>query len=62
MATPETTTVPLERTETGDAAQAKLLDGHEEAFLKALCELLEIQARRSEDAVVICPDGPSVLH
>ncbi len=36
--------------------------GWDEPFLRALCELLEIQARRGAEAVVICPDGPETLH
>lgn len=34
----------------------------DEAFLRALCELLEIQIQMSGKALLICQEAPDVLH
>lgn len=48
-------------TETADP-YLDLIDDQESDFLKAFCELLEIQSRRNTAPIVLWPRGPSVLH
>ena len=44
------------------APEEKVLGERGEEFLRALCELLEIQGRRGGEAIVICPEGSDTLH
>ncbi len=48
--------------EQGRAPKEKVLGEKGEQFLRALCELLEIQGRRGGEAIVVCPEGPETLH
>ncbi len=48
--------------EQGCAPEEKVLGERGEQFLRALCELLEIQGRRGGEAIVVCPEGPETLH
>lgn len=54
--------IPVSSHPEGENSLLAVLDDCEDEFMKAFCELLEIQSRSSGQPIVLFPDGPVTFH